>query len=330
MFILGKYDIMSTMMITSFAAFLVGNLKNLRKLVKKINIHDIEIEFKNEEQKTFVNIATELLENNFPILSNVGQKEVNKRVSAWIKDFLSEIEKQKIPVGDTKLFYDPDFQYVLNKAIETVGRRNDDLINKALIHFLINRIQYNDSSRDDLIMQIDYTITNDIPRLTENHYKLMCLVKFLVELKDIFPQIETLDDFNNKVTKGFKLFDFTDARVFEDLKKTSFIHSGGNPFLLHPRTEDREMIQNLNENSKIPRVPMMCMDLFTYLKILYPYLNNITEQERENIINDDFFKHMSATYSRVIVHILLLPFAEGLIHDYMKQKLEETFKGDQE
>ena len=329
---LGEFSTMSTMFTIAFISLVIGNLSNLRKVVKKFNINNngLGIEFKNEEQKKFVDVAVELLENNFPILSNVGQKEVNKRVSVWIKDFLSEVEKQKIPVGDTKLFYDPDFQYVLNKAIETVGRRNDALINKALIHFLIDRIKYNDSGREDLIMQIDYTITNDIPRLTENHYKLMCLVKFLVELKNIFPKIETIDEFNNKIIKGLKIFDFPDARVYEDLKKTSFVHCGGNPYLMHPKKEDRETVQNINYDNKIPRLQTFCTDLFTYLKILYPFLNNISDEEKESIINNDFFKHMSITYSRIIVMVLLLPFADGLIYDYMMQKMNETFNNEED
>lgn len=325
MLFLAKYTIMLPLLVISFIAYLIGNLKNIRKIIKKINIKGIECEFKNEKQKTFADIAIELLENNFPILTHVSQKEVNQRVSKWLKEFLSEMERQDVSIAETKLFYDPDFQYVLNKAIETVGRRDSDLINKALINFLIDRIKYNDTKRDDLIIQLDHVITDEIPRLSENHYKLMSLVKYLVEINRIFPNISSVDEFNRKVIKGLELFYIEDIRCYEDLKKTSFIHNGGNPTLNNPQ-QKRE--SDKSSDGRIERPQRVCSGLFNYLKIIYPFLNNITEDEKQSILSDERFKEYNVLYNRILRYILLLPFGEGLIYDYIKGKLEQTFNDD--
>jgi len=314
---------MSTLFILAFISYVIGNLNGIRKIIKKVNIAGLGFEFKNEEQKKFVDVAIELLENNFPILSNVGQEEVNKRVSAWIKDFLAEIEKQKIPVGDTKLFYDPDFQYVLNKAIETVGRRNNQLTNKSLIKFLIDRIKYNNEGREDLISQFNSAIIYDIPRLTENHYKLLCMVKFLVEIKNFFPNIETIEEFENTVVKGFELFYIEDVRVYEDLKNTTFIHDGGNMKLLSPQEELQDESQLSTQ--KIKR-PIIFRDLYTYFSYRYPFLKDISNEQKEDLCNQDIFKECDILYQRILKNILILPFGDILIYDYMKNKLNETFK----
>lgn len=329
--IISLYLIKHNQFVIAVTFFIIGSLLYViclqSKSINKIKLQEFEIEFGNNECKTFVNVAIELLENNFPILTQVSQKEVNQRVSKWLKEFLSEIEKQEVSIAETKLFYDPDFQYVLNKAIEAVGRRDSDLINKALINFLIDRIKYNDTKRDDLIIQLDHVITDEIPRLSENHYKLMSLVKYLVEINRIFPNISSVDEFNRKVIKGLEIFYIEDIRCYEDLKKTSFIHNGGNPTLSSP--QQKEEVDKFS-NGKIERPPRICSDLFTYFKIVYPFLNDITEDEKQSILSDERFKKYNVLYNRILRYILLLPFGEGLIYDYIKGKLEQTFNEDLE
>lgn len=327
--IINLYLIGHNQFVVATTFFIIGVLLYIicfqSKSIKKIKLQEFEVEFGNDERKTFLNVAIELLENNFPILTQVSQKKVNQRVSKWLKEFLCEIEREDVSIAETTLFYDPDFQYVLNKAIETVGRRNNILINKALIKFLIDRIKYNDSKREDLIMQLDHVITDEIPRLTENHYKLMSMVEYLVEINRIFPNINSIDEFYRNVIKGLELFYIEDIRCYQDLINTSFIHNGGNPTLNSPQ---QKVEVKKSSNGKLEQLPIICSDLFMYLKIIYPFLNEITEDEKQSILNDERFKKYNALYDIILRYILLLPFGERLIYDYIKTKLEQTFNDD--
>lgn len=308
----------STMFVCSFISLsIIAALKGV-----KIKCKDFSIEYKNREQKNFVDIAIELLENNFPILSKVGQKEVNIRVSNWLKLFISELENRKITLNDSKIFYDPDFQFVLNKAIELVGRKNNELQNKALIHFLISRIKYNDSENESLISQIDSTIINDIPRLTESHYKLMCLVKLLEEITTILKSVIDLETFNMYVMQAIDKFLIEDIRCYEDLQKTSLIHNGGNPRLSNPKEEDRSK-PLYDTNGRIVKPIRPKRNLWEYFVDVFPFLTNISETEKAKIIENETYKKCDILYQHVLKYIMLLPFAHNLIYGYAINKLQE-------
>lgn len=312
---LKHYEIMFSLLFLMFFSFIIAFAKTLSKHVKKVKVGNNETEF-NSDETQIKNIAFELLENNFPKLTEVAEAEVTKRIKYWINDFTKTLKNEKFSSIELKIFYDPDFQFILNKAIETVGRRNNNLINKALVQFLIMRIKYESSNREDLMMQLDIAITNDIPRLTENHYKLMCLVLLLENIKTILGDITNIKEFN-VVLKAFEKFLIKDVRCYEDLTKTIFIHNGGNSKLMYSyNIEKQDLIHVDTCNGKIERPPQMIENLFVYLAQMYPFLNSITSDEKQIITNSDIFKSCNELYLRILRYVVLYPLGKTLINDY--------------
>lgn len=320
MLILGKFTIMSSMFIIAFISYLIGNLKQVRKIIKKINIKGLEIEFKNEKQKKFVDVAIELLENNFPILSNVGQEEVNKRVSAWLKDFLAEIEKQKIPVSDTKLFYDPDFQYVLNKAIETVARRNNKLINTTLITLLIERLKNSDKSDSVYINQINSVIIEDMPKLCEEHFKMLSAI-YLFEHLSRIAKCDNIEYFQDVIISLLNYFIEEDAKCYVDLQRSNLVLISGNPKLnnltkgLH-FSENKNLYQSSNLNASF----------WDYMTNEYPFLSKLADAKKQELLNNKILKNCEIKFNKIYRYVLLAPISGLVFGDYFNSSLTSCDK----
>ncbi len=295
--------------------------KELKNTFKKIKIKDTEVEFNTEGKKQFVNIADELLEKNFPKLTEIAQKEVEKRITTWIKDFLKHLEDNDISLKQSHLFYDPDFQFVLSKALELVGRKNDMLLNKALIKCLTSRIIYNDSKRDDLITQIDSVIVNDIPRLSENHFKLICLTKLLQDIKTIL-NINDFEDFKKIGLPCMKQFILHDVRCYTDLCNTVIVSNGGNKKLLSPN----EGVYTNNAQGKISRPKPIINNLFDYFVNIYDFFSNITQDEYQELMQNETFKECDTLFTHVLKYIAIYPLGEHIVNDYGIEKINEILK----
>lgn len=313
MLIIGKYTIMSYMLIIAFISYLIGNLKQVRKIVKKINIKGFELEFKNEEQNKFADIAIELLENNFPILSDVGQEEVNKRIASWIKDFVSEIEKQKIPAVDTKLFYDPDFQYVLNKAIETVARRNDKLINKTLIRLLIERLKYSNTSDNVYINQISSVITEDMPKLCEEHFKMLSAIHLFENILQIKP-CNDIENFQTVVIPLLKQFIEKDVKCYFDIQNSVLVHCGGN--------KDLQIVNKIFSNQNNYYSGGIFGNFWDYLASNYTFLVELTKEQKQELLDDEFLKICEKNFNRIYQFTKLTPLGNVVIKNYFIEQLE--------
>ena len=304
-----------------FFSLIIIFADKLQNNVKKIKMKDSEIEFNTKEKKQFANIAFELLEKNFPKLTEISQKEVEKRVETWTKQFLDYLEGKNISLKEFHLFYDPDFQFVLSKAIELVGRKNDALLNKALIVCLTSRIKYNDSQRDDLITQLDSVIINDIPRLSENHFKLMCLTKLLQDIDTIL-SIKNYDDFVKIVLPCIEQFLITDVRCYADLCNTVIISNGGNIKLLSSQRDGFVEIQS----GKIPRPPKTIDNLFQYFSNVYAFFKTLTSEQKQELMNNDIFKDCDTLFKHVLRYILIYPIGENIINEYGMKKINEVLE----
>lgn len=317
---LDKRDSTAIILIILFLITLCIRFSNELK-IKTIKHKNLELEFQSIEEKQIINISFELLSKNFPKLTKVAQKEVDKRAELFIKDFLINLKDAKISIENNKVFYDPGFQFVLNKSIELAARNNNELQKQALILFLINRIKYSKTNREDLIYQIDSTIVNDIPKLAESHFKLLCLVKLLEDIKIILPNVVDIQTFDKYVFPAIEVFLIDDARCYEDLQKTNFIHNGGNLKLMFPQDEQREQV--LSQDTKKIKPMMYKMNLWEYFVDTYPFLKDITKEEKMNIVNKSAYKKCDILFQRVLIHVQLLPFATNLISKYGLIKLQK-------
>lgn len=317
-----EYSIMITALIFFFIAIIVIFADKFKKHVKKAKLGNNELEFNTEDKTEITSIAFELLESNFPKLTTSAQREVEKRIKNWTTKFIDTLHNSDLSYKESKVLYDPDFQFVFNKAIEIIGRKNDKLLNDALTLFLIERIKYHNSDRPDLISQIDETIINDIKKLTENHFKLMCLVKLLEDVKIIIPNVNNINDFKKYVIGLMGKFCIYDFRCYEDLKKTNFIHNGGNEKLLLPNKEDREFYDKKTKPLKLP--PTMKENLWEYFSDIYPFIKYATETEKQEIIENDIYKICDKNF-KIFKMILLLPFATKLINNYGLEKMREFY-----
>lgn len=312
---LGHFGLMSNMLTVSFIAFIIGELSNIKKIVKKVKIKGFEIELKDEKQKTFTNVAIELLENNFPVLTSIGQNEVNQRVSKWLKDFLSEIEKQKISVTDTKLFYDPDFQFVLNKAIEIVARRNNELINKTLITLLIERLKYSNSSDFVYVNQIYSVITEDMPKLCEEHFKMLSSIYLFEHLSDI-ARCQDVEYFKKVIIPLIGHFVDEDAKCYIDIQRSNFVLMSGNPTL--------ESLKNglyFSEDKGIYTASNIYASFWDYVTNEYPFLAQLPREEKLELLKNKTLKSAEIKFNKIYRYALLTPISAFIIGDFLNEQL---------
>ena len=316
MLILGKYTIMSTLFVLAFISYVIGSLINIKQNIKNVNFAGLGIEFKNEEQRTFVDVATELLENNFPILSKVGEEEVNKRVSSWIKEFLTEIEKRKIPIGNTKLFYEPNFQFVLNKAIETVARKNDNIVNETLIMLLINRMEYNDS--DDLVYlnQIDSVIIHDMPKFCEAHFKMLSSIVLFENLSKIV-KCDNLECFYETIIPLLEHFVDKDVKCYFDIENSILAHCNGNTKL-----QTKKNGLSFSNDKSIYESDIIFTCFWDYISNEYPFLVELSKEDKEKLINNEILKCCETNFNRIYRYTLLSPICYTVVNKYFHQQLE--------
>ena len=149
----------------------------------------------------------------------------------------------------------------------------------------------------------------------------MCLVKFLEDVNIIIKNVNDINDFKKYVIGIMGKFIVYDARCYEDLKKTNFIHDGGNPKLMYPKIEDREYNGKQGE-LKLP--PKIKDNLWEYFSDIYPFIKDATEEDKKGIIENDIYKGCNS-YFKLLRMILLLPFATLLINQYGCDKLNEFY-----
>lgn len=309
LFFEANFLIMGVMFVISFLSL---NLCFHKKI--KLKYKDIEFGFKTEDQKNFINIALELLENNFPILTLVAQRDVNERVSNWIALFLEEIEKQNVSAKDTKLFYDPDFQFILNKAIETVARKDDKLINKTLITLLIERLKNSDSTDLVYINQINTIILNELSKYSEGHFKMLSSIYLFENLAKIVP-CNNIEDLKKEVIPFIINFETDNVLCYFDIQRSILVHNGGNANIR--RKQCPKFIIGQNNNSK------ELTDFWDYIAEEYPFILDLTIEEKEELLNIKELESIAIKFSRIYQNTLLSPLCYNFIANYFNDQIDE-------
>ena len=312
--IINEFSCIDTFAILLFISLLFANIDSVVEKINKLKISEFEVFFvnKNKDDKFFT-LAFELLNKNFPKLTKGENRKITKRVNSWLNKLKKELKNEKIDIDNLKVFHHTNFLYVLNKSLDIVGRSENKLINLLLIKYLIRRLKLDRDNNK--ILRIDDAIINSLQYMTEDHFKLLCLIRFLENVNVEFSNIENLSDFKNYVLAILNNFVVEDYNVCDDLIRMSFINNYGNKKLMYPDDNYRKIMFS-QLSGKISRPIMPCNNLLQYFSTFYPFLNALQEEDKKKLINDKTFLYVDDMFETVLIHVQVMDIANIAIEYY--------------
>jgi hypothetical protein len=173
----------------------------LKKLNQAININNPKQVVINQNfglsGSEIKELFTFLLETNFPRLKEIAREEVDKNFERFYSTFINSLNHINYSVINynviQRAFLDPDFQYILNNAITTAVRQNNDLLRNILSLLLLKRIM----SQDEDLKKI---ITNEaiitVSRLTKNQLNILTIM-LLAHNQLQLTKVGSWDDLNS-------------------------------------------------------------------------------------------------------------------------------------
>jgi hypothetical protein len=150
-----------------------------------------------------------LFNANFPKLQQEAENIARSNIEEFKRNFLDKANYRLSP-DDMSSFSSPDVQFILNKSIETIARKDSKDLRDSLSQLLIERVKNNDN---DLLSIIINECIMTISKLTKNQLKMMAVCFVFCEYiryKNIDSWSSLNNYFNHYVDK-FLDFNYTYA-----------------------------------------------------------------------------------------------------------------------
>lgn len=113
-----------------------------------------------------------LLQQNFPKLKEDAMLIAEQRIKKWEKAFFEKADKI-LSLNDFEKFKSPDVQYISNKAVNIIARRQEEELNDLLSNLIIERIKSDKEESFDTIA-LNQAIEN-LDKITINQIKFLSL-----------------------------------------------------------------------------------------------------------------------------------------------------------